>query len=63
MELQLVAVWVIVAAAALYVTRAFWKSLRGSGKGCGSGCGKCTPTNEEAKDGRIPLEQVMAKRH
>ncbi len=62
MEFQLIAVWVIVAAAALYVMRALWKSLRGSGKGCASGCGKCAPTTtDEAKPGRIPLEQAKVK--
>ena len=61
MDFQLTAVWLIVAGAALYVVRALWKSLRGSGKACGSGCGKCATAKDDEQPGRIPLEQVKTK--
>lgn len=58
METQLIATYVLVAAAAFYIGRSLWKSLRGSGKGCGAGCGKCAAITDSDKPGRIPLGQV-----
>jgi hypothetical protein len=60
MELQLIAVVVIVAAAAAFLIRATWKTWTGKKSGCVSGCGKCgtpAPSTPEAK-GRISLPQV-----
>jgi hypothetical protein len=61
MDFQLIMVWVLVAAAAIYIVRSLWKSLLGSGKGCGSGCGKCATTKNDEKPGRIPLEQLKTR--
>jgi hypothetical protein len=57
MDYQLAVVIAVVAGAALYVLRAFWKSMTRAG--CGSGCGKCTTATEEKQTpGRIALEQI-----
>jgi len=57
---QLAIVGVLVAAAALYVVRAAWRTWAGkSAAGCGSGCGKCAASVPEVKrDGRFPLPQA-----
>jgi hypothetical protein len=57
---QLVIVGVLVAAAALYVVRAAWRTWAGkSAASCGSGCGKCAASVPEVKrDGRFPLPQA-----
>jgi FeoB-associated Cys-rich membrane protein len=57
---QLVLVSIVVAAAALFVLRATWKTwFRKSASACGSGCGKCaTPEAEPKQDGRFPLPQA-----
>jgi hypothetical protein len=59
---QLVIVGFLVAAAALYVARAAWKTWFTSSaeKGCGSGCGKCAapPQPEPKREGRFELPQA-----
>lgn len=59
--LQLVLVCVLVALAAVYVTRATWKTWFGRKQpGCGSGCGKCAAASAVPPEqkGRFPLPQV-----
>ena len=56
---QLLVVGVAVAAAALYLMRASWKTWFGATeKTCGSGCGKCTTPAEPPTKGRFELPQV-----
>lgn len=56
MDFQLLAVWIIVALAALYVGRSIWKAIRQSGKGCAGGCGRCAAPAPDEKPGRVPLK-------
>jgi hypothetical protein len=58
--MQLVLVGVLVAASAVYVARAAWKTWFGkTAAGCDMGCGKCTtPALEPKQDGRFPLPQL-----
>jgi hypothetical protein len=55
---QLVIVGVLVAAAALYVARAAWKTWFTSS--AEKGCGKCAagPRTEPKREGRYPLTQL-----
>ncbi|WP_439627132.1 FeoB-associated Cys-rich membrane protein [Gemmata sp.] len=56
---QLLIVAVAVAAAALYVARASFKTWFGkTAAACGSGCGKCATTTDPPPKGRIELPQV-----
>jgi hypothetical protein len=56
MDTQLLVVGILVAAAAAYLARSAWQTVRGK-KACGSGCGgKCVA--EPAKPGRVALPQV-----
>ena len=51
----------IVSAAALFLTRAGWRTLFGGGKGCGSSCGGCAKHGaalESTPANRIALKQV-----
>lgn len=55
-SVQLALVCACVAAAALVVLRATWRTWFGAKPGCGSGCGKCvTPKAEPPVPGRTPL--------
>jgi len=59
MDIQVIAVIVLVAVSALYVMWAGYRSLTGARSGCGSGCGKCAaPAEETKRPGMIQLEQV-----
>ena len=61
METQLVIVCALVALAVLYLLRSTWQTWFGATKsGCGSGCGSCSSkkSDEENRNGRIPLQQV-----
>ncbi|MCE9567273.1 MAG: FeoB-associated Cys-rich membrane protein [Planctomycetes bacterium] len=56
---QLVIVGVLIAAAAGYVLRSWWKAWFGkSEKGCGAGCGKCAAPPEPEQKGRYSLPQL-----
>jgi hypothetical protein len=56
---QLLIVGVAIAAAALYVVRASWKTWFGAThKTCGSGCGKCATPTAPPQKGRFELPQV-----
>jgi len=56
---QLVIVGVLIATAAVYVLRSWWKTWFGkSEKACGSGCGKCAAPSEPEQTGRYSLPQL-----
>ncbi len=55
MDVQLVAVLVMLVAAAGYVGRAVWRTWSAPAGGCGAGCGKCAAPSVEVKPGRISL--------
>jgi hypothetical protein len=59
LDLQLIAVAVIVALAGAYVARATWRAWAGRKGGCASGCVKCTtPVPTPEGKGRISLPQI-----
>ena len=56
--MQLVVVYLLVAASAAYVLRATWRTWFGAKAGCSSGCGKCAKPSAAPTDGRFPLPQI-----
>ena len=57
-DLQLLAVALIVALAVAYVGRSAWRTWAGKKAGCASGCGKCAAPDSPEQKGRISLPQV-----
>ena len=56
--MQLVAVYLLVAASTAYVLRAMWRTWFGAKGGCSSGCGKCAAPPAVPTEGRFPLPQI-----
>lgn len=61
MDWQLPIVLLIVATAAIYLTRQTWRSLSGK-KGCKSGCGCGPKAAETGQEVLIPADQLTIRR-
>ena len=59
MDGQSIAAILLVTAAATYVMRTLWRSIKLKGSGCGSSCGKCSAAEPKSRRaGMISLEMV-----